>query len=192
MATPHVYFSRQMVKAKYKDPKTLEYRDYKHSRATGKDGKPLLMYRILLPSANHRKLQFPKDVNGIDVNSRKAYIQVPRDAVHDTKIAHKKVMYMDCETSTWTVYFEAQRLRDADGHPIFTADGKNQFDKPVPVKLNRKQMAEIFDTKLIREKKKEVSVEKDVKKTTQKEKTKNIDKNVEQKQKNKPDPEMER
>lgn len=99
---------------------------------------------------------------------------------------------MDCETSTWTVYFEAQRLRDADGHPIFTADGKNQFDKPVPVKLNRKQMAEIFDTKLIREKKKEVSVEKDVKKTTQKEKTKNIDKNIEQKQKNKPDPEMER
>ena len=67
MATPHVYFSRQMVKAKYKDPKTLEYRDYEHSRATGKDGKPLLMYRILLPSANHRKLQFPKDVNGIDV-----------------------------------------------------------------------------------------------------------------------------
>lgn len=102
MATPHVYFSRQMVKAKYKDPKTNEYRDYEHSRATGKDGKPLLMYCILLPSANHRKLQFPKDVNGIDVNSRKAYIQVPRDAVHDTKIAHKKVMYMDCETSTWT------------------------------------------------------------------------------------------
>ena len=42
MAAPHVYFSRQMLKAKYKDPKTNEYRDYEHSRATGKDGKPLL------------------------------------------------------------------------------------------------------------------------------------------------------
>ena len=40
MAAPHVYFSRQMLKAKYKDPKTNEYRDYEHSRATGKDGKP--------------------------------------------------------------------------------------------------------------------------------------------------------
>ena len=28
MAAPHVYFSRQMLKAKYKDPKTNEYRDY--------------------------------------------------------------------------------------------------------------------------------------------------------------------
>lgn len=62
MAAPHVYFSRQMLKAKYKDPKTNEYRDYVHSRATGKDGKPLLMYRILLPSANHRNFQFEKDV----------------------------------------------------------------------------------------------------------------------------------
>lgn len=190
MAAPHVYFSRQMLKAKYKDPKTNEYRDYEHSRATGKDGKPLLMYRILLPSANHREFQFEKDVNGIDINSRKAYIQVPRDAVHDTKIAQKKVMYMDCETSTWTVYFESQRLRDADGHPIFTPDGKNQFDKPVPVKLNRKQMAEIFDTKLIREKKKVVTVEKDVKKTTQKELSKEINKNVEHKHK-KSDPDLE-
>lgn len=60
MAAPHVYFSRQMLKAKYKDPKTNEYRDYEHSRATGKDGKPLLMYRILLPSANHREFQFEK------------------------------------------------------------------------------------------------------------------------------------
>lgn len=72
MAAPHVYFSRQMLKAKYKDPKTNEYRDYEHSRATGKDGKPLLMYRILLPSANHRNFQFEKDVNGIDINSRKS------------------------------------------------------------------------------------------------------------------------
>lgn len=52
-------------------------------------------------------------------------------------------------------------------------------------------MLEIFDTKLVREKKKVATVEKDVKKTTQKELSKEINKNVEHKQK-KSDPDLER
>ena len=73
MANPHVYFSHKMIKAKYKDPHDQKYHDYVHSRAVSeKDGKPLKMYRILIPSAEKRAMQFSKDSNGIDRNSRKA------------------------------------------------------------------------------------------------------------------------
>ena len=190
---PHVYFSDKMLKARYKDPRDQKYHDYVHTKAMGKDQKPLKMYRIFLPSANHRELQFQPDENGIDRNSRKAYIQVPRDAVYNTKFRRRKVMFMNYPTSTWTVYFESERLRDSNNRPIFTPDGKHQFDKPKPIKIGVKEMMKVFDTSLVKKKDREEKVQTSGNKTTQKEltKEKEINKQKEHKPKQKVNSERE-
>ena len=101
-------------------------------------------------------------------------------------------MYMNYPTSTWTIYFESQRLRDDQGHPIFTKDGKMQFDKPEPLKVTREEMAQIFETHLMREKKVVPQKETAVKEKTQKIKEKEITKQQEEKHPNRSEPDIER
>lgn len=163
---PHVYFTDKQIKKRHFNKETGKYEGYAHSYQKNKDGTPIQMVHVLLPSANKRELQFEPDKNGIDRNLREAYIQIPLDAIKDTKEKRRKVLYLNNPKTYFTVYFKGERIRQGER--------AGQFDSPEKIRVSVDEMQKIYPTRLISKVK---QVEKKEKMTTQK-KEKEIEKPV--------------
>ena len=154
---PHVYFTDKQIKKRHFNKETGKYEGYAHSYQKNKDGTPIQMVHVLLPSADKREFQFEPDKNGIDRNLREAYIQVPLDAIKDTKEKRRKVLYLNNPKAYFTVYFKGERIN--------SGERAGQFDAPEKYRVTVKQMQEIYPTRLVSKIK---STEKKEKMTTQK------------------------
>lgn len=167
MANAKIYIAEKQIERRLnKESGRHEKYIFNHTKLKdSKTGEPIKMVRVLLPSASHRELQFEHDSNGIDRNSRKAYIQVPLDAIKDTKIMRLKVLYLTCPKSTFTVYFEAEKNRDRSSEKF------GSFDKPEKIVLNIKDVQKIWPTSL-----KSKVVEKIASKAKKQEKENNVKK----------------
>ena len=151
---PRVYFTDRQIKKRHFNKETGKYEGYAHSKAKNKDGTPVQMVHVLLPSSGNRELQFGIDKNGIDRDLREAYIQVPLDSIKDTKEKRRKVLYLSKPDSTFTVYFKGQRIMEGPRTGL--------FDNPEKVKVNVKDMQKIYPTKLV-SKMQKINMNKDAK-----------------------------
>lgn len=138
---PRVYFTDKQIKKRHFNKETGRYEGYAHSKAKNKDGTPVQMVHVLLPSADNRQKQFGIDKNGIDRDLREAYIQVPLESIKDTKEKRRKVLYLNKPDSMFTVYFKGQRIMEGPRTGL--------FDNPEKVRISVKEMQEIYPTKLV-------------------------------------------
>lgn len=159
------------------DEKALKIH-YVHSAQKDDKGKPAKYVRVYLPDKDHRTFQFtesygfdrnrlyetgtrinergdvePKTVDPrININERKAYIQVAQDAIkavlnketgkptltHFIKIVNAE------EHCGFVVYFESEPERNAQGNMIYNQRGTRIFDVPGKVRLSVEELKECF------------------------------------------------
>lgn len=136
---PHVYIK----------PNTIEYGEYKINKDGKREFIPHLhstkgdrYTRIYLPTVKNRTkvhgdqaFKFGYDSNGIDLDARKAYIQVPADCITAAynKDLDMKQWYFNNPNAEWNVYFKAGR------------DPKTRtWDKPDKVKIGIQEIMHIF------------------------------------------------
>ena len=147
---PHVYVSeRQLKYGRYVRDGNNErkFQNYTHTRLKTSDGQPVPMVHVMLPSQDKREKihgdkahSFGLDKNGIDLDTRRAYIQVPAAKVYDVSKGAKdskgrskmKVIYIDDKDARFNVYFEGQK----------TPDGR--FDRPEKANIGVKELQHVF------------------------------------------------
>lgn len=136
---PHVYIK----------PNTIEYGEFKINKNGKREFKPHLHSKtgerythIKLPTVKNRTkahgdqaYTFGKDSNGIDLDSREAYIQVPADCITAAynKDLDMKQWYFNNPDARWNVYFKAER------------DPKTRtWDKPDVKKIGIQELMRLF------------------------------------------------
>lgn len=143
----HIYVTSEHIVRKL-DPKKgrLVRYEFNHTKQIDKEtGRPTRMYQLRIPASSDRKYQFGVDSNGIDRDSREAYIQVPKNALvaikkHEGKPCKGKyILFLDSQP-TFTVYFKSKC--------IGREKGVNQFDKVDKAVIDSKTLMQIFPVKL--------------------------------------------
>lgn len=156
-SSPHIYISSRQIKyGQYTTDKTTNERvwsKYQHTILKQKDGTPLPMSRIYLPVLTKREkvhgekaLSFGVDKNGIDLDSRQCYIQVPVAEIKDLSKSTKngkalKVIYFNNPNAKFTVYFEAKKYDVDRNHPNW-----NHYDNPEKIKVGVNELLKSFPT----------------------------------------------
>ena len=122
-----------------------------HRTAKDKDGNPLKMCKIYLPSKDFRPadIDFGIDSQGIDRNERKGYINMPENAVFtDKRNPERMYTYLDPKR-TYKIHFNGKPV----GEP--TLEGNLTFDKPKIVEAKAEDIVKIFSGRKERTKKQE-------------------------------------
>lgn len=146
----------------------------RHSDPTRLDklsGEPLYVAKVMLPSSEFRNksIDFGTDQNGIDRNTRGAYINVPKSFIRDDKKQpeERKYFYLNPER-TYQVHFFGKAIEGQ-----YLEDGRQVYDKPESVMLKASELktAFSFDRDKINELKQNINKNKDIPKKNEHVKT---------------------
>lgn len=117
----------------------------RHSDPTKLDklsGEPLYVAKVMLPSAEFRdkSINFGIDQNGIDRNTRGAYINVPASFIRDDKKNpdQRKYFYLNPDRD-YQVHFFSKAI-EGQTHE----DGRRVYDKPESVTINAMDLKKAF------------------------------------------------
>ena len=110
-----------------------------HRTYKDKDGNPLKMCKVYIPSKDFRSdISFGIDKNGIDRDERRAYINLPNNAVFEDKVREGRMYtYLD-EKRQYKIHFVGRPTGEA---PL---DGKVPFDKPEPVIVSAEELMKLY------------------------------------------------
>lgn len=136
-----------------------------HRTYKGKDGKPLKMSVVYLPSEIYRPegIDFGIDSNGIDRNDRFAFINVPWDAIKkDRNDEQRRFLYLNRDN--YNIQFRGRLLENG------------QMEKVEPVNVSAKELENIFNWSRRRENKKIIANRMKDDASIQTEKTKKVSK----------------
>lgn len=131
--------SSRRLYAKFNSKQIKEHFD--HPSKEDKDGNPLKMVNILIPSKEFRHFRFGTDSHGYDRDkiqaywtSLKALVKKDQDKDGNEKKNGRRYIYLnsDIEKPVYKVRFETQQ------------DDRGEFVEPDPVILNAKQLAQIY------------------------------------------------
>lgn len=112
-----------------------------HRTYKDKDGNPLKMCKIYIPSKDFRDVSFGIDKNGIDRDERRAYINLPNNAVFKDKVKEGRMYtYLD-EKRQYKIHFVGRPTGEA---PL---DGKVPFDKPEPIIVSAEELMKLYSIK---------------------------------------------
>lgn len=117
----------------------------RHSDPTKMDklsGEPLYIAKVMLPSAEFRdkSVDFGTDQNGIDRNTRGAYINVPESFIRNDKKnpEQRKYFYLNPDRD-YQVHFFAKEIEGQTAE-----NGKRLYDKPESVFIKAKDLKKAF------------------------------------------------
>lgn len=136
-----------------------------HRKYNGKDGKPLKMSIIYLPSEIYRPdgIDFGIDSNGIDRNDRFAFINAPWDAIKkDKNDNQRRFLYLNRDN--YNIQFRGRVLENG------------QIEKIEPVNVSAKELENIFNWSRRKENKKIIADRKKSDLSRQPEKNKKVSK----------------
>lgn len=114
---------------------------FDHPKQLGRDGKPLQMASIAIPSKDRRVFRFGVDKNGFDRDNIVAYwttikgiIRTDKDKDGNLKKNGKRYLYLDNDENkkVYKVRFYSQK------------NEKGQFVEPEPIFLSGKELAQIY------------------------------------------------
>ena len=114
---------------------------FDHPKQVGRDGKPLQMASIAIPSKDRRVFRFGVDKNGFDRDNIVAYwttikgiIRTDKDKDGNLKKNGKRYLYLDNDENkkVYKVRFYSQK------------NEKGQFVEPEPIFLSGKELAQIY------------------------------------------------
>lgn len=135
-----------------------------------KNGKPLLMVKLYIPSKDYRPkdVDFGIDQNGIDLNERKGYINLPFHNVFKDKTKEGRMYTYLPDDRKVKINFVGEKTGKI-------VNGKPEFDQPEKLELDAKEFAHLYDG-VERTKAKDKSKEKASEQTKEKTQTKSKDK----------------
>lgn len=136
---PHIYIQSSKIEYgvhKINNQGKNEYKPHLHSR-TGEQ-----YTHVKLPTMKNRTkvhgdqaFKFGIDSNGIDLDAREAYIQVPADCITEAynKDLNMRQWYFNNPEAQWNVYFKAQRNPQT-----------RSWDKPEVKKIGIQELMRLF------------------------------------------------
>lgn len=158
-----------------------------HKYEKDKEGQPLKIMKVILPSAEFRNEKFGVDIHGIDRDARKAYVNFPANAVfEDREKPDRRYIYLDenfynkkYQTGGYRVFFEQKPTGQVD------TKGKPIWDKPEDVFLTAQELKSVLQGRktIIKEKETDAPVRTEKEKTAEKEQQKTVKKQTKTKTK---------